>query len=114
MNKLAQITDWPERALVAKYCVKSLAQKCQVSLRTLERHIKLQYGMCPQDWINLLLVRRAQELLPTSDSIKAVALELGYKHPHHFARDFKKYAGLTPSQFLTSFTPVRGTWIELL
>jgi AraC-like DNA-binding protein len=98
-GKLQRITNWPERAHTVKYCVETLAQNCGVSVRTLERHIKLFYGKCPQDWLEDLLILRAMELLPDCDSIKAVAAELGYDHSQNFARDFKQHTGFTPSRF---------------
>lgn len=110
---LQKITDWPERAQMANYCVKTLAKNCRVSVRTLERHFQSQYGLSPQAWINELWAQRAQQLLSASKSIKGVASKLGYddNRVHNFTRDFKKYCGITPSQFLTGVTPTCWSWI---
>jgi AraC family transcriptional regulator of arabinose operon len=101
-QQLAKISNWPERAHAAKYCVQRLADDCRVSVRTLERHIQLRFGKCPQDWLGDLQMWRAMELLPECSSVKEVALELGYKHAHHFSRDFKKCTRSTPSHFQTA------------
>ena len=42
----------------------------------------------------------AQQLLMTASSVKAVAYEVNYKHPGHFCRAFKRYHGMTPSEYV--------------
>ncbi len=96
---LTKITNWSERAHAAKYCVQTLADHCRVSVRTLERHIKLRFGKCPLDWLGDLQMQRAMELLPECSSVKEVALELGYAHAQNFSRDFKNHTGHAPSDF---------------
>ncbi len=98
-RQLTKIVNWPERAHAAKYCVQRLADDCRVSVRTLERHIKLHFGQCPQAWLGHLQMQRAMELLPECSSIKQVALELGYDHAQNFSRDFKKRTGYAPSHY---------------
>jgi AraC-like DNA-binding protein len=95
--KLHRITDWPERAHAAKYCVKTLARRCDVSVRTLERFIKLKFAASPHDWMIDLRMRRAVELLPETASIKETSDQLGYKSQNHFSREFKKHYGHAPS-----------------
>ena len=95
---LEQITNWPTRAHEANWCVKKLAARCRVSVRTLERHIKLHFAKCPHDWLLGLRMERAVELLPETPCIKEVSAELGYKNQHHFSREFKKHYGHAPSQ----------------
>lgn len=98
-KKLAGIKDWAGLAHTAQYRVSVLAKHCGVSTKTLERHIKLFYGQCPREWLHELLMARAMELLPECDSIKAVAMELGYDQPQNFTRDFKQHTGHAPSRF---------------
>lgn len=97
-NRLQGITDWQERAHAAGYCVRTLAERCGVSVRTLERHCKREFSLCPHDWLLRLRMQRAMELLLDAASVKETAAELGYKNQHHFSREFKKHTGHTPSQ----------------
>jgi AraC-like DNA-binding protein len=97
-QRLQLITDWPARAHAANYCVHSLAENCGVSARTLDRHIKLQFGICPKEWLRNLRMRRALELLMDDTSVKETALTLGYRYPNHFSREFKKHTGHPPSR----------------
>lgn len=96
--KLRRLTDWPERAHDSKYCVKTLAKHCDVSIRTLERFIKLKFAANPHDWMIEVRMRRAAELLPETSCIKETSDQLGYKNQNHFSREFKKHYGHAPSQ----------------
>ena len=40
-----------------------------------------------------------ERLLNTSDTVAAIALDLGYESPQHFMKQFKRRFGVTPSQF---------------
>jgi AraC-like DNA-binding protein len=77
--------------------VKTLAKRCDVSTRTLERFIKLKFAASPHDWMIDLRMRRAVELLPETASIKEASDQLGYKNQNHFSREFKKHYGHAPS-----------------
>ena len=97
-RRLERITDWPERATRANWCVQTLAEHCGVSLSTLERHIKRQFGACAHDWMEQMRMQRAVKLLLDDFSVKHTALELGYKYAQHFSRDFRNHTGHPPSQ----------------
>lgn len=61
---------------------------------------KEQAGSTPRDYLHLLRMHRACELLaqPTL-SLKEIAAQLGYQDQFHFSRKFKAYSGLPPSQY---------------
>jgi AraC-like DNA-binding protein len=57
-------------------------------------------GMTPNDWLQRLRLRRAEELLlSTNLTVESIALELGYPGAAYFCRVFRKYLGSTPGQF---------------
>ena len=86
-------------AVAARYDAKTLAKFCRLSVRQLERDFHSRLGRAPQDWLNEQRLKAAQQLLLAGQSVKAVALELGFKQVSHFCRQFKLKHRLTPSQF---------------
>jgi AraC-like DNA-binding protein len=53
--------------------------------------------------IALVVGVAARSLLLTGDSVKKVALDLGFKQTSHFCRQFKFYNDLTPSEYVTGY-----------
>ena len=102
-RKLQRIKDWTARAHAAKYCVNTLAENCGISVRTLERHIRLEFASCPHVWLVLVRMQRAMGLLLDDSSVKETAFEVGYGQlPQHFSRDFKQHFGYRPTQVALS------------
>ena len=62
--------------------------------------VKKETGKTAKEYIQLKMLDAAKEiLLDQNKSITQVAYALGFQYPQHFVRFFKKYAGITPSEF---------------
>lgn len=62
--------------------------------------IKKETGITAQEIITRHIVERAKQRLSSSaDDISIIAYELGFQHPQHFSRMFKRVAGISPTQF---------------
>ena len=62
--------------------------------------IKKETGVTAQEIISRHIVDRAKRRLTEStDDISIVAYELGFQHPQHFSRMFKRITGISPTQF---------------
>ena len=94
-----QKPTWESLAASCQYRLTELAQHCQVSMRTLQRHFRKHYNTTLSDWVRELRLERARLMLESAESVKYVAFELGYKQPSHFTRDFKQRYGVPPSAF---------------
>jgi len=95
---LQRITDWPERAAQASWCINQLAEHCHISLATLERHFHKTTGGCPRAWLNNERQRQAGELLGDNASVKETASLLNYNSQQHFSLAFKKHHDYSPNQ----------------
>jgi transcriptional regulator GlxA family with amidase domain len=96
--RLNQIQDWPERAKQAKWSATTLAKNCGVCRRTLERYFLKERGLSPKQWLAEQRQLRANDLIRAGFGVKETAFYLGYKHAHHFSRDFTAKWSHRPSE----------------
>ena len=79
-----------------RYC----ADKMFLSPNYLGDLLKKETGKSTQEHIQLKVIELAKEkIFSTEKSISEIAYELGFKHPQHFARMFKKQVGMSPNEF---------------
>jgi AraC-like DNA-binding protein len=97
-TRLNKIQNWPELARQAGYSPIKLAKNCGVSLRTLQRFAIQKTGKSPKLWLAERRQLDAVEELKKCSCLKEAASNLGYKHTHHFSRDFKAHWGYCPAQ----------------
>lgn len=75
------------------------ARRLGVSTRTLQRQLQAA-GTTYRDELNALRVRRAQELLRTTDlKLLGIALTLGVKKPQQLSALFRRLTGESPAAF---------------
>lgn len=79
-----------------KYC----AQNLFLSPNYFGDLIRQLTGKSATAHIHRFLMQRAQTLLLSGSSVTETAESLGFEYPQHFSRQFKKYYGITPTDFL--------------
>ena len=98
--KLNQNQDWLELAREVNWSVSKLAKRCNISLRTLERHILKTKGKTPKAWLAEYRKKQAIDFLDDGLSVKETASLVGYRHASTFAREFKKTSGQCPNDLV--------------
>ncbi len=79
-----------------RYC----ADKLFISPNYLGDLLKKETGKSAQEHIHLKLIDIAKEkIFDAEKSISEIAWELGFKHPQHFTRLFKKQVGMSPNEY---------------
>ena len=92
--------------------IHSLAASCNMSPSRLRHIVKQKTGVSFSRYIKTLRLRRARQLLQeTFWSIKRVMLEVGLSDHSHFAKDYKKEFGESPTQ--TRYSAVAARSLEL-
>jgi AraC-like DNA-binding protein len=77
-----------------------LARLCGLSTSTFVRRMRAGYGVSPKQFIIRHRMERAKRLLRSSSrAVQAIATELGYREPGHFTWQFKKWVGVSPTEF---------------
>ncbi|MBA4257806.1 MAG: AraC family transcriptional regulator [Chitinophaga sp.] len=85
------------------------AQKLGVSRVTLNKYIKLQFGVTVSEMIDEYFLFEIKSLLLYSQfSIKEIADKFAFSEPNHLSRFFKNYTGLTPTEFISAYQKGRS------
>jgi len=83
--------------------IDTLAAELNVNRRLLERRFAERVGVSPRALAGILRLRRFFDLLDHAGApLVDAALAAGYYDQSHFAREFRRYAGLTATEFLAA------------
>lgn len=105
---------WKTLALDCQYRPTLLAKAQGISLRQLQRLIRIQFKLTPREWLRTTRMQAAVELLRDGSTLKEVVFRLGYKQAAHFSHDFKRQLGICPRQYLTQMRLAHATRIALV
>jgi AraC-like DNA-binding protein len=77
----------------------TLEKKLQVGERQLQRMFKDNLGLSPKSYFRIMRFRQAFDSVKAQQEVDWLELthSLGYSDQSHFIRDFKEFAGVTPS-----------------
>jgi AraC-like DNA-binding protein len=86
---------------------RALSQELGCSPRYLELRMNEQVGMPPKQLARLLRFSQAIEAIRSAPSIDwlEIAAACGYYDQAHFNRDFRRFTGVTPSEFMRTRDP---------
>lgn len=89
--------------------VDTLSEAVGISRSQLHRKLKEIVGVSPSDYIRNIKLQKACELLRDTDvDVAQVAYSLGFNAQSHFSTLFKKYTGLTPSEYRSRESQARN------
>jgi Helix-turn-helix domain len=77
-------------------------RQCGASRRTMERIFRDETRMSLGQWMRRQKLQRALRLLAAGQSVKHVALELGYANPSAFIAMFRRELGETPAHYFAA------------
>jgi AraC family transcriptional activator FtrA len=105
-NVLADLMEWVLQRLEQPLTVRDLAREAGMSSRNLARHFNAVAGTSPLRWLLTQRVRRAQELLETSDlSVEQIASRTGMGTATTLRRHFSHQLGVPPETYRRTFRP---------
>ena len=104
MEKIAGAAAYIEQNYAENISVAKLAEMSNYSVRQFIRLFKKAFGCIPTEYIANLRMQKARELLRgKTASITDIALFCGYGDSNYFSRIFRKYNGITPSEYRSRF-----------
>lgn len=99
---LTKVLEYIRLHLNSKQSTKSLAAMFHITERTLERRCVSEIGVNIGEWQQRLRFLHALESLERGQSIKQIALDLGYSSTSVFINMFRRITGQTPEKYRRS------------
>lgn len=98
--ELNQITGFMNENLAANPDIDAICRRFACSRSSLYRLFKKHLNCSPVDYLIGRKISLAREmLLSRSDSVKEIALKLGYSNQFFFSSEFKKHCGVSPRTY---------------
>ncbi|MEU4408494.1 helix-turn-helix domain-containing protein [Streptosporangium sp. NPDC023963] len=105
-HPLAELLTWAMRRLDQPLTVEDMARQANMSSRHLARHFHSVAGTTPLQWLLTQRIRRAQELLETTDdSVDTIASAAGMGTATTLRRHFHRTIGVPPDAYRRTFRP---------
>jgi transcriptional regulator GlxA family with amidase domain len=106
---LSALFAWAIERLDRSLTVEDLAGQANMSSRHLNRHFRSATGTTPLQWLLIQRVRRAQELLETTDdSVESIAAATGMGTATTLRRHFNHAVGVPPDTYRRTFRNARS------
>lgn len=99
-HMLNQIDKYIDENIASDLSLNAIASHMHISASYLSRIFKKETGYSLSDYINMRRIEKAKKLLLHTDIYTYVIAEMvGYNDATYFSSIFKKYEGVSPSQF---------------
>jgi len=99
-ENIIEIQDWMHNQFHTQLTLELIAEKFDMSVRSLNRRFKQATGRTPIQYLQQIRMDNAKELLRTSNlSIAEVAFSTGYPDCSYFSAQFKKCISMTPKAY---------------
>ncbi len=84
----------------SEFSVETFAQAVHLGRTMLYKKVKGITGYSPNEYVRVIRLKRAAELLRTTDlNVSEIAYKVGFNDPFYFSRCFKEQFSLSPIQF---------------
>ena len=95
-----ELGQYIEAHLTDNLTIEDLSRACCISVSTLQHKFKDYFGRTPAEYINYRKIERSKELLLSGKSITQTAMLLEFNTSDYFSTVFRKFNGMSPSQWL--------------
>ncbi len=105
-DTLQPLLRWMESRLHHTLSLEQLAERAGMSTRTLGRRFREQTGTTPLQWVISARIRRAQQMLETTQlTVERISTEVGFETAAAFRDRFTRLIGTNPSRYRQAFDP---------
>lgn len=98
-----RILSYMEQNIASAFTMKTLCHDTMLSNSKVERLFRTRHNCGPMHYFYTRKIEFAKELIRSDDrNFTQIAECLGYTSIHYFSRQFKKFTGMTPSEYASS------------
>ncbi|GAB2541105.1 GlxA family transcriptional regulator [Nocardia heshunensis] len=102
---LEPVLIWLQDNLDRELTLADIAVRAGTSTRSLIRRFREHTGTTPLQWLHRARIRRAQQLLETTDhTVERIAGQVGFGSPAAFRERFKRTTGVSPHHYRRAFS----------
>jgi AraC-like DNA-binding protein len=103
-KKISEIIEWIRIHMSEDISVTDVAEKFSYNKDYLSRFFKKKTGFHLQEYIHLMKLSKARDLLTCSTrSIKYISEKVGFNDEKYFMRLFKRYENMTPTEYRQAY-----------
>ncbi len=103
-NEIKSIQDYIEKQYAKKLSIQKIANKFNLSNRSLIRRFSNATGNTPLEYIQRVRIEAAKRLLEKGNEVKQVCLKTGYEDFSFFRKVFKRHTGHSPQEYKKNHT----------
>lgn len=102
LSQEEQIVRYIEQNICLDIHVNDLCEHFYISASTLYRHFMARFGVSPKEFIMQKKIEASKRMIAANEStLQSIAAVLHFCDAHHFFRCFKRYTGMSPSEYRT-------------
>ncbi|MCD8491488.1 MAG: AraC family transcriptional regulator [Geovibrio sp.] len=98
------VCDYLEENYSRNISLDELSRLAGMSKFHLLRSFTRQNGISPYGYLSTVRIDKSKKMLKEGLSLVDTALETGFSDQSHFSNVFKKFTGLTPGQYMKTFS----------
>ncbi|MCO1654999.1 GlxA family transcriptional regulator [Pseudonocardia humida] len=103
-GSLEPLLGWLVENLHRPLTLDDIAARAVMSTRSLSRRFREQTGSTPAHWLRRHRVRRAQQLLESTDRpVERIGEDVGFASPTAFRQRFREVVGVSPRDYRRAF-----------
>ncbi len=100
LSRDEQIIRYVEQNICLDLHVGDLCEHFYISSSTLYRYFMTSFGVSPKDFIMQKKIEAAKRMIAANEStFRSIASVLHFCDSHHFFRCFRRYTGMSPSEY---------------
>jgi AraC-like DNA-binding protein len=101
--RISRVVEQLNSHYVEWFDVPRMAKLAGMSVSNFRHRFPEVMGVSPVEFLTRLRLKMAAQLLTTPEIITNIASQVGFEDGNYFARQFRKYTQLTPTEFRNAF-----------